>query len=268
MAGRAILLAMGGIRRRLYACAWILYGATLALVWSLLGRMPEHLPAPWGSAWTDRNTFFGVQFGVLGLILLFSIPIDRVLLKRTGDNAFLACITLFMTLLFALLLTPVVWIGLSAPKLLLAWSLAASFALGACGAGYLVRMRTLAREGGKESEGAAYYRTIRPGVLMGIFPPAYPFFPYSVEARDGGLRVKGPLMDCRWDWGQVASARPGRPAQAYAGMAVRLTASGRDVVIVGVRDLKWPVVLNAPDRARFFEAVRTLAPGVEIPGDA
>lgn len=261
---RAILVPMNGIRRRLYLSAWVLYAALLAAVWALRGRLPERLPALWGGAWTDRDAFFGIQFALLGLILLFSGPIDRVLLRRSGESAFLAAIALFMTLLFALILLPVLWVGLNAPRPGTAWFVAAGMALIGCAGAYLARMRTLRGESAGESLEATYYRKVRPGWLMALFPVGYPFLPFSTAADARGLRVKGALMDCRWGWDQVESVSEGKPVQAYAGMAIRLTASGKDVVVVGLKDVRWPVVLNAPDRARFLEAVAKLAPGVRL----
>lgn len=263
---RVILVAMDGIRRRLYLSAWILYGALLAAVWFLRGRLPGRLPALWDGAWTDRDAFFGVQFAVLGLILLFSAPIDRVLLRRSGESAFLAAIALFMTVLFALILLPVLWVGLNAPRPGLAWLAAAGLAVAGCAGAYLARMRTLRGEAVGESLEAAYYRKVRPGWVVALFPVGYPFLPFSTAADTHGLRVKGALMDCRWGWDQVESISEGKPVQAYAGMAIRLTASGKDVVVVGLRDVRWPVVLNAPDRLRFLEAVAKLAPGVRLGG--
>jgi hypothetical protein len=258
---------MGGVRRRLYISAWLLFAVLLALVWTLRGRLPERLPSLWEGAWTDRDAFFGVQFAVLGLILLFSVPIDRVLLRRTGDNAFLAAIALFMTVVFALILLPVLWVGLSAPRPILAWMSASATVLGVCATAYLLRMRTLRGEAVRESLEAAYYRKIRVGWFMAAFPLGLPFLPFSVAAKEEGIRVKGPLMDCRWKWGQVESVAAGKPVQAYTGMAIRLTASGREVVVVEIKDQKWPVVLNAPDREEFFSTVRRLAPHVSV-GDA
>lgn len=255
---------MEGIRRRLYLSAWVLYAALLLSVWMLRDRLPERLPALWEVGGTDRDAFFGVQFALLGLILLFSAPIDRVLLRRSGESAFLAAIALFMTLIFALILLPVLWVGLNAPRVGWAWFAAAAAVLAGCTGAYLARMRTLRREAVGESLGAAYYRKVRPGWPVALFPLGYPFLPYSIAADAAGLRVKGALMDCRWSWDQVGSISEGMPVQAYTGMAIRLTASGKDVVVLDLMDVRWPVVLNAPDREAFLGVVRTLAPSVEV----
>lgn len=257
---------MSEIRRRLYGLAWALYVALLGVVWMLRDRLPERLPALIGADWSDRDVFFSIQFALLGLILLFSAPIDGLLLRRSGENAFLAAITLFMTLVFALILLPVLFVGLSLPRAGLAWSLAAAVAVGGCAGLYRMRMGTLRGQALQEGMDAAYYRKIRPGWSALVFPLAFPFYPYSVALDSEGIRVKGALMDCRWKWGQVGSVAPGKAVQAYAGMAIRLTASGHDLVVINLKEQKWPVVLNAPDREAFFEAFRRLAPKLPAAG--
>lgn len=257
---------MRSIRRRLYAASWALFGALASAVLLLRSRLPERLPGLTAEAWTDRDAFFGVQLAVLALILLFAVPIDRVLLRRSGDSAFMAAIALFMALLFTLILLPVLLVGLGFPRPGLAWSVAAALAVLGSALAYLVRMRALRADRAGETRGAGYFRKIRPGWVMGLFPLAYPFFPHSLEVGEEGIRLRGALMDCRWRWEQVVSVAPGRPAQAYAGVAVRMVASGRDLVVLGLRDLRWPVVFNAPDRPEFLEAVRKLAPTVPIGG--
>lgn len=262
---------MDTLRERLSVVSWLLLGGLLAAFLALRGRLPEHLASgvgPGGEAlnWAGRDAFFAVQIGILALILLFTALIDRVLLRRYGDTAFIAAVALFMAILCALTVIPVLLAGLGAPWVLEAsWGIAAAAAAGLAGA-YGARMRALRREGVSEALRGGYYGRIRPGWFFALLPPAYPFLPFSVAADAEGLRVKGALMDCRWGWRSVVSVRPGKRAQAYGGMAVRLTASGREVVVVELRNQRWPVILNAPNREAFLDAVRKLAPEVKIGG--
>lgn len=262
---------MDALRRRLGTVSWSLFGVLTAAFLALRGRLPEHLASGVGPegeilSWAGRDAFFAVQIGVLALILLFTALIDRVLLRRYGDTAFIAAVALFMAILSAATLAPVLLAGLGVTWVAEAsWGIVAAGVAGLAGA-YVARMRTLRLEGVAEAGRDGYYGRIRPGWFFALLPPAYPFLPFSVSADAEGLRVKGPLMDCRWGWASVVSVRPGRRSQAYGGMAVRLTASGFDVVVVEVRGQRWPVVLNAPDRDAFLAAVRRLAPQVRIAG--
>jgi hypothetical protein len=102
---------MESIRRRLTVTAWFIFVFLLTMSAVLRPRLPKRLPAQVGPdgtplTWTDRDTFFVAYFTILALLLVFSILIDRFLLRKFGENAFLSAITLFLTCIFFLAFLP------------------------------------------------------------------------------------------------------------------------------------------------------------------
>jgi hypothetical protein len=129
---------------------------------------------------------------------------------------------------------------------------------------YRYRMRSLQKEDEIVVRGADYFRRLKPTGLMAWIPVSYPFFPYSISLNKDGLLLRGVLLGNLWPWDQIASAKPGKAFQAYSGSAIRLAVSGKEVVVISLKNLRWPVVTNAPDRELFLEAVRRHAPLVQI----
>ena len=261
---------MGAVRNRLYGIAWFSYLCLFAGMMVVRHRLPEQLPSRYGVdgqilSWTGRDAFLLAHFLVPALVLVFVYLIDRVFTKKIGcDNAFLAAVTLVLTCAFCAALLPVfalafgvsfkayVWIGVAAAIIALFW------------AGYRARKVTLVSGDQPVMEVSAYFRVLKPGGLMSVIPFTYPFFPYSISLNRSGLLLRGVLLEGLWKWERIVSIAPGKASQAYAGNAVRIACSGKDVVVVTLNDLKWPLVTNAPDRDTFFRTVRELAPHVSV----
>jgi len=260
---------MDAIRVRLYGTAWLVYFVLIAAMMVLRRTLPERLPTRFledgtAAGWTERDSFIITFFTILGLILFFSILIDRFLLRKLGENAFLAAVTLFLTLLFLLALMPPVLHALDIPHIpILTLSVAGCLTVLLILA-YLLRMRTLRKEDEEVKRTSDYFRKLKPTGLMAWIPVSYPFFPYTISLNDQGLLLRGALLASRWGWSQIEAVKPGKAHQAYGGAAIRLAVSGLDVILLTLKGVKWPLVANAPDRDLFLEAVRRHAPSIEI----